>query len=329
MKICKWRSAWAAGGLALMLGLGMHAASAADAARGDCPPNPVQPTAEVVQRAAAGARDRGFLWRIEREGRTSWLYGTIHVGRFEWLFVGPTVRSALAGSRSVALELDITDPAVVQQLQQLSAGTTPLPEALRQRLAAQGERACVPLEQLAGLHPVMQGLTYTLLDARWDDLHTAWAQEVMLAGFAQRMQRPIVSLETPKTQLDALIPDDPAAVQRLLEQGLEQLEQGKARPMMRRLASAWERGDLDDMAAYEQWCECVQTDEERALMQRVQTDRNPGMADRIAELHRDGEVFAAVGALHMTGDQGLPALLAARGFKVERVRFERDRAEKR
>lgn len=325
MKRSGWRRLLAVG----LAALGLHAAPLADdrpAAGSACPPAPLQPTADNVQRAAAAARDRGFLWRIERDGHSSWLYGTIHVGRFEWLFVGPTIRSALAGSRTIALELDISDPAIVQQLQQLSAGTPALPDPLRARLAAQAERACLPLEQLAGLHPVMQGLTYTLLDARWDDLHTAWAQEAVLAGFAKRTQRSIVSLETPQTQIDALIPQAPEEAARMLEQMLDQLEQGKARPVMQRLASAWERGDLEDLAAYEQWCDCIHTDEDRALMQRVQAGRNPGMADRIADLHREGEVFAAVGALHMTGDDGLPALLAARGFKVERVRFGAEKA---
>jgi uncharacterized protein YbaP (TraB family) len=32
-------------------------------------------------------------------------------------------------------------------------------------------------------------------------------------------------------------------------------------------------------------------------------------------------VFAAVGALHMTGPQGLPRLMAARGYLVERIPF--------
>ena len=55
-------------------------------------------------------------------------------------------------------------------------------------------------------------------------------------------------------------------------------------------------------------------------MQRLNDDRNSGLADGIDALHRDGrKVFAAVGALHMTGAKALPALLAQRGFTVQRL----------
>ena len=51
-------------------------------------------------------------------------------------------------------------------------------------------------------------------------------------------------------------------------------------------------------------------------------ERNPAMAERIDALHREGQrLLVAVGALHMTGPKALPALLQARGFRVERVDF--------
>jgi hypothetical protein len=56
------------------------------------------------------------------------------------------------------------------------------------------------------------------------------------------------------------------------------------------------------------------------MMRRLLNDRNGPMADKIARLHRgQGGLFVAVGSLHMVGPQGLPALLAARGFTVTRV----------
>lgn len=299
---------------AMVIGL-----QAATAAADPCPPQPVPPSGADAQHARLNARDRGLLWRIERDGRSSWLYGTIHVGRHEWSVPGPAVRAALARSRRIAVELDLTDPATVQQVQQVLTGSLDLPEPLRRRLVRQAERACVDAEQLAGLHPVVQAITYGVLEARWEGLHSAWAQEFMLAGYARRTGKPVVSLETPQQQADALLPRSAEEALRAIEDQLEQLEQGQVRRITRRLADAWERGDLEDLAGYEQWCDCIRSEADRAALRRLQVDRNPGMAARIAALHDEGEVFAAVGALHMVGPQGLPALLAARGFRVERV----------
>ena len=81
--------------------------------------------------------------------------------------------------------------------------------------------------------------------------------------------------------------------------------------------------DLDELANYERWCECVVGDDDRRLMKRLLDDRNGGLADGIDALHREGRrVFAGVGVLHMVGPKGLPALLAARGFQVERVALQ-------
>jgi hypothetical protein len=58
-------------------------------------------------------------------------------------------------------------------------------------------------------------------------------------------------------------------------------------------------------------------------MQTLNDDRNPALADGIEALHRDGRgVFAAVGALHMTGAKALPTLLQQRGFTVRRVALQ-------
>jgi hypothetical protein len=60
------------------------------------------------------------------------------------------------------------------------------------------------------------------------------------------------------------------------------------------------------------------------LLRRLNDERNPNLAARIDALHARGQrVFAAVGALHMTGPRALPALLAQRGYRVERVDFAR------
>ena len=291
-----------------------------------CPPAAQVPTAEQMRRAQAQARDRGFLWRISKDGRASYLYGTIHVGRMEWVFHGPQVSRALAASKTLALELDPSDPAEVARMQagMLARPPLPLPAALRQRLDQQAAAACIPRAVLGALHPVMQAVTYTVLVGRWDGLDPAWAQETALARLAREAQMPIVSLETVQLQSRLIIPEDSQEALATIEQALAQLEQGRVRPMLVRMSDIWERSDLAELERFESWCECVTNADEREAMRRLLDERNPALAEGIAAVHALGqEVFAAVGALHMVGPTGLPRLLAAKGFRVERVEFAR------
>lgn len=290
----------------------------------DCPPAAQPPTPQQVEAGIRQARDRGMLWKLERDGRTSWLFGTLHVGRMEWVFPGPALRSALLSSRRLALELDISDPGIIRRLGRLPADV-PMPQvpvALRRRLDAQAEAACVDPAALARMHPVLEATNYTLLAARRQNLDPVWGQEWMLAGFAHRAQLPIVSLERPDAQLRAMLPRSRRAALAMTGSILDQLESGQASSLMARLADAWERGDLAELASYEQWCACADTEAERAAMRALLDDRNPPLADAIAAWHGHGELFAAVGALHMVGARGLPLLLQARGFTVERVHLD-------
>ena len=56
-----------------------------------------------------------------------------------------------------------------------------------------------------------------------------------------------------------------------------------------------------------------------AFEQRIITDRNHVMADRSTNELAKGNVFMAVGALHLPGEGGLVELLRAKGFTLTRV----------
>jgi len=286
-----------------------------------CPPAPALPDAQTARAAAA---DHGFLWRIDKDGRTSYLYGTLHVGRPAWTYPGPRVRQALDASDTLALELDLSDARTARELAQASRDAPPiaLPDALRTRLARQVAAACLPEAALDGMHPLLQATTLAALVARHDGLHIAFAQELALSAYARARRRPVLGLESVQLQMRALLPRSEQEGLIQLDQTLQQLEEDRVRPVLRRVAGAWEQGRLDELEHYESWCDCVATPEERAELKRLNDDRNPYLAERIDALHQEGHrVFAAVGALHMTGPQGLPRLLAARGYRVERIPF--------
>lgn len=317
------RTAWRLHCTALLLAWVGHAAAELPAAPA-CPPTASVPSATAIQAAAANARDRGALWRLSRDGRSAYLYGSIHVGRFEWAFPGPQLRSALSWSDTLAVEIDLADAQMLARLAPPAGVEVPtLDAALRERLARQVALACLPPKALDSLHPVIQAITLGVLAARWQGLDVAYAQELVLGGYARAAGRRIVSLETPELQMAALVPRQAAAAERMLRQNLEQLERDGMQRVIARLASAWERGDLTDLESYEAWCECVSDEAERRLMQALLDERNPGLADGIEALHRQGaRVVAAVGILHLTGAVSVQALLQARGFKLERVTFK-------
>lgn len=307
--------AWVTVGLLLLSRGGAGAAP-------DCPPPPAAPSAAQWQAAQREARDVGLLWRLSKDGRESWLFGTIHFGKLAWSAPGPALRQALARSDVLALEIDPSDPQLTQRLQQALRDAPAADPALRPRLQAMAVAACLDGDALQGLHPMLQLTTLTLLQARRDGLDAAFAQELMLAAAARAVGLRIVALESVEQQMAALLPSDAAQMQQLLQQGLEQLERGRASPLLRRLAEAWAAGDLDTLERHADWCECADSPEQRGWLRQLNDERNAHLAAGIDALHARGQrIFAAVGALHMTGPQALPGLLQQRGYKVQRVGF--------
>lgn len=302
-------------GVCSVLALAAHAA---------CPPSAIaslgKPGAAVGQWNAA---DRGLLWRADRDGRTVWLYGTIHLGRAEWVRPGPTVQKALEQSDALALELDTRDQAAMRALTQPAdpAVVARLLSGERaQRLARQREAACVAPETAAGLQPILQVMALTGLVARVDGLYPEFGADEALAVSARNNGKPVFALESAAAQLKMLTGDSEAEEAEQIDAALDELESGQLRTQMKELADIWARGDADKLARYPEWCNCLNTPAERRLMKRLLDDRNPGLADGIERMHAGGKrVFAAVGALHMVGPEGLPALLAARGFTVSAV----------
>ncbi len=288
------------------------------AARTVCPPAlPTQPD------SAAAPRDRGVLWRATRDGRTLYLFGTLHVGKPSWRKLGPLTSAALRASDVLALEVDPSDPALIKAMADIRP-PQPLPDELQLRLTRAFERACLATEALASLHPVLQATTLTVMEARWLGMDSSYAMEQVLSAQVRALGRRVVALESVATQIQALVPDDEAEARTLLDQSLQQLEDRSARRVLERLATAWDEGDLAGLEDFEKWCECAGNEAERAFLRKLNDERNPPLADGIESQHRQGKkVFAAVGALHMTGPQSLPLLLAQRGFKVERVAFRR------
>jgi uncharacterized protein YbaP (TraB family) len=308
-----------AGGLACWLAQSLFAPAQA----GDvCGAAPELPAAARVKALQAHAVDRGFLWRLEKDGHRSWLYGTLHVARESWMVPGPIVRRALAASDSMALELDVNDAATQAELARLAReGAGQVPAALRPRMARQLARVCLSEAAIDKLHPAVLFAAIQLISLRGQGLESVYGIDAYLSRYAHARGIPLTALETPASQMAALRGGDGEVVPAAdVEEALQDLETGRERKPIEQLVQAWSMGDAARLDAYLANCACRDTPLQRAQMKALLDDRNPVLARAIDALHRrGGSVFAAVGTLHMVGENGLPALLAAMGYTVRAV----------
>jgi len=82
------------------------------------------------------------------------------------------------------------------------------------------------------------------------------------------------------------------------------------------MAAAWSRGDADALA------KVINEDVDRvpAARKAIITDRNRRWSAWIKmRMDQPGTVLMAVGAGHLVGDDGVPAMLRADGYRVTRV----------
>lgn len=306
--------------LALVTLSGTGAASVAPSAGSTCPPQATAPTRALLQQAQQQAADRGFLWRVSRGGRDSFLYGTMHAGRAEWLALGPRTEASLARTGVLALEVNVMDPAVQAALRDVTQGPPRrLPAELMQSLRAAWAAECLPSDDLQAGPTEFHVAQLAMAQAQRQGLFPLYGAESALLMRSLRTERPVVGLETVQTQLDSLLARSDEEAEAMVRDALADWRDPRAPQMLERLTRAWVRGDLKDLEGYADWCECLNTPTEREAFARLVDGRNPGMADAIERAHAGVSVFAAVGALHLIGPQGLPALLQARGFTVTRL----------
>lgn len=258
------------------------------------------------------------LWEVTGpNGEQAWLFGTIHAlpEPVEWH--GPKLDAALAKADRLAVEVTgLDNPAQIGKILSSlakTAGQPPLTERVEPRFAA-------PLQSLldkAGLP-----------DGRFANVET-WAAALTLAKAASPEQdtslgvdrallaewgkRAVVELEGAEAQLrifDAL----PEADQRDLLEAT--VAEAAADDHTIDLAKAWASGDMAALGA--ETTRGLLADPE--LRAALLVNRNRAWTDKIAALLKGkARPFIAVGAAHMAGADGLPVLLAARGFTVVRV----------
>lgn len=258
------------------------------------------------------------LYLVEgAKGEKAWLFGTIHALPAPVRWRSQQVGNALGAADRLILEVAaITDDARTARAfaeRSRSPGLPPLdqrvPADLRDELAQAARQGGIKATVLDGYETWAAALV--LQNAAAEDSDSGNGIDRALA---KSWSGRIAELEGADAQL-AIFDALPEAQQRAL---LDAVLTGAAnRETQRRtLQQAWARGDMDLIARVTD----TEFGNEPQLREALLTGRNRAWTVHLEALLGAGaRPFVAVGAAHLAGADGLPAMLAARGWKVRRL----------
>lgn len=258
------------------------------------------------------------LWEVSGpQGQKGWLFGTIHALPQPVAWRSAKLDAAIAGSDVLVLEIGNTDDpgALAETFTRLSRtpGQPPVeervPTAVRPRLRQMMREVGLQSADFADVETWAVALTLSQ-KAQGEAGNKHGLESELLRAIGGK---PVGELEGGPAQL-GIFDSLPEADQRdlLAAVVVEATDPAGAD----RLCLAWKRGDV---AALERETRTgLLADPE--LRQALLIDRNRAWTQKVAAMLAAGKhPLVAVGAAHMAGPDGLPALLAARGYKVTRI----------
>ncbi|MGY6520164.1 MAG: TraB/GumN family protein [Mongoliitalea sp.] len=263
------------------------------------------------------AQENTLLWKVSGNDleSPSYLFGTMHILCEQDIVSKPSFQQALAESKTLVLELNPTDPAVMQEMQQLAVNPgfeniyTDLPEEDFKLLDTYlSSKFGAGLAQMGVLKPFI--LT-SMLTMGFLDCEVPFSLETHLAGIASAKEMPVIDLETAAFQVGIF---DNIPVDFQIQEIIRSLKENTGKKELYQMMEIYGSGDLNYLYAYMSKNEMMQ-----AFQAVILDNRNIAWIPTLEDLFKEGSSFVAVGAGHLPGELGVISLLKQKGYTVEAI----------
>ena len=278
----------------------------------------------VVLAIAGPALAAPAMWKVTSPTATLYLFGTMHLLTDDASWRTPAFDAAYAEAKDVWFETDMNaanDPSVAQGLI-LQYGLDPdhpLSGKLDAKHLAALKATLAPMKlPFAGVNRMQPWAAALLVMAKpmtvagFDPKAGA---DMTLTASALADHKTIRTFETLDQQIQLFSSmGEPAQVQMLDD---TVADAGKTGAETKAMQAAWLSGDIQRLGVLSL---AEMQKDYPAFYEALIAHRNAAWANALTqELAGHDTELVNVGALHMVGDAGLPALLKARGFEVTRV----------
>ncbi|WP_341281718.1 TraB/GumN family protein [Paenibacillus sp. FSL H8-0537] len=270
---------------------------------------------------------KGFLWKVEKNGNTVYLLGSIHVAKDSMYPLRPEIEEAFKAAQHLAVEVDLTklDPTALQayanKLGTYSDGTT-----LKDHISAETYAKITALLKANKLpentfdpyKPWIVTQTITAMGMQGTGYNTSNGIDLYFTEKANKANVPVISLETAEGQLSMFEGFSKELQEKQLVQTLDAVSQpATSEPTgIDALTDMWVSGSDDELVAL-----TAEVEKEPEYYNALIKDRNVGMTNQVKGFLNGTDkstYFVVVGALHMLGPDGIVTLLEKDGFTVER-----------
>jgi uncharacterized protein YbaP (TraB family) len=261
-----------------------------------------------------------FMWKVEGPGGSAYLLGSLHVLTADSYPLSATINKAFAESKTLVEEVDIdetNDPMIMMAAlskAMLTDGRT-LEQIIRPELFAEvkarAEKAGLPIMAIQRMKPWLVALTLMAPTLQAAGFKPELGIDRHFFDRAKDSGMKRQALETMAFQIDQFDALPPKLQEDLLKSTLEDLDAEVSG--VKEMALAWTFGDV---AAIEKLT-LASLKEAPELYQRLLVDRNRNWMPHVEACIKNGSgCFIVVGAAHLVGPDGLPALLIQKGYKV-------------
>jgi uncharacterized protein YbaP (TraB family) len=259
------------------------------------------------------------LWTVHGKKSTVILFGSVHLlpPTLNWrdARIDQAIRTADAFVFETALDSDAAKKyfALNGSLPAGQSLNAMLPSESQNDLAADMALVNLDEQKFDSRRPWVVSVVLETVRATQMGASPTSGVDFTIIAQAEARGKPIRYLETFEQQMALLAPSDPSLELKTFEAFLKDFKsEGQQFPD---IVNAWSNGDMEKLARLT--TQSMASDP--ATKARLVDDRNKAWIAPIAHMldKEEGTFLVTVGALHMVGPEGLPALLRARGYKVD------------
>ena len=261
------------------------------------------------------------LWKVEKDGVASYLFGSIHAGSKDMYPMSPMVMDAYNKTSSLVVEVDLASVDQAQMAQKFQKygmnPSTPLEARLSPETLKTYKESCstqsLPCQQFAPFKPWALSTVVLMMKMQQLGYTPDLGIDMHFLKLAHSSNKNIINLETVDSQLKLLSSFNQAQEEKMLVDSLK-----ADKKQIDELFNAWKNGDDNVLMDY--YTKGAEIPEIKDMYVKMLDVRNIQMVASLSNfLDKKQSLFVVVGAMHMIGEKGIVNLLREKDYSVIQI----------